>query len=392
MKSQNARGSRESGQMLILFVLALGVLMGFMAMSLDVGMIFVERRSQQNAADAAALAAVAELPDSPSAAVAAAYDWANRNGYSSADGATVTVNTPYQGDPNAIEVIIEEDQPFIFALVLGLDSADVSARAVASRDPGSAYQPAIFAASTGCADPKEVETSSADIDVDGGIISNGSVKMTGSDIVVEGSLTYICDDPLLNNGTFTGGLNQVTDPVDWPRYFVYADFACDFQHNEANQPWLINPTSAPSLYDDPASGALKPGVYCHNADINVSQGATGNVTFVSKKGVYFSGGPYNLTAYQHDVVIFSEKKSTYVPCTGNPNLCADDAAVHISSNGFTWDGIIFALKGKIQFSSSSIFSPSGGVWGDTVKISASSGSITAMIDSEPSLGPAKLVE
>ena len=73
--------------MLILFVLALGVLMGFMAMSIDVGMIFHERRSLQNAADSAALAGVPELPESPSAAEAKALEWAENNGYTSENGA-----------------------------------------------------------------------------------------------------------------------------------------------------------------------------------------------------------------------------------------------------------------------------------------------------------------
>ncbi|KKM62330.1 hypothetical protein LCGC14_1522760 [marine sediment metagenome] len=52
----------ESGQTLILFVLALGVLLGSVAMSVDVGLILHERRSLQNAADAAALAGAIELP------------------------------------------------------------------------------------------------------------------------------------------------------------------------------------------------------------------------------------------------------------------------------------------------------------------------------------------
>ena len=381
MGKNNARNPGERGQMLILFVLGLGVLMGMVAMSVDVGFILHERRSQQNAADAAALAAVAELPDSPSAAVAAAYDWANRNGYSIADGATITVNTPYQGNPSAVEVVIERDQPFIFALALGLDSVDVHARAVASRDPGSLTSPAIFAAATGCTNPEEIAMTASQIEVVGDIISNGSAKIIGSDIIVEGNLTFICDDPQLNNGAFSGGLNQVTDPVDWPDYFVYADFACDFQASEALQPWLINPTSEPSLYDDPASGALKPGVYCHNADIQVSEGATGTVTFVSKSSVDISGGPYDLKPYQHNVVIYSEEQSV-----------GANSAIHVSSNGFTWEGIIFARKGAIKFSASTVNSQSGAVWGDTVQLSASSGSIAAIIDSEPSFGPPKLVE
>ncbi len=56
LKSDPKRVKRrgESGQTLILFVLALGVLLGFVAMSVDVGLILHERRSLQNAADAAA--------------------------------------------------------------------------------------------------------------------------------------------------------------------------------------------------------------------------------------------------------------------------------------------------------------------------------------------------
>src|SRR3989304_8316385 len=119
-----ARCGRESGQMLVLFVLALGVLMGFVAMTIDVGLILHERRSAQNAADAAALARARDLPQSSSAAVLAAQPWAVRNGFSSEDGATITVNTPYQGNPGAVEAIIEEETPFLFARAPGLDSVN----------------------------------------------------------------------------------------------------------------------------------------------------------------------------------------------------------------------------------------------------------------------------
>ena len=56
IRRSGVEGNSERGQMLILFVLALGVLMGFTAMTIDVGLIYVQRRKLQNAADAAALA------------------------------------------------------------------------------------------------------------------------------------------------------------------------------------------------------------------------------------------------------------------------------------------------------------------------------------------------
>ena len=384
--------------MLVLFVLALGVIMGFVAMSIDVGMIFVERRSLQSAADAAALAGAPALPPegNAAAAMALAREYAEKNGYvDGVDGVKVKVQSPFNGNPKDIEVVIEEEMPFIFARVLGLDKANVRARAVASVQGGSGYGPAIFAGGTGCSDPKEVETSSANINVVGDIISNGSVKMTGSDISVEGALTFMCADPLLNNGTFSSGLNQVTEPAAWPGYFDYPDFDCDFTI-ESTDPWQIK-ADVPELWldDDPSTGVLKSGVYCHEDDIVVSQGARGKVTFVSREGVYFKGGPYDFTPYQHDVLIYAEQLSTYAPCpykSAKECFTWDDSAIHVSVNGFTWEGIMFAPNGMIQFSGSTIDSPSAGVWGDTVKLSASSGSITGISDLGGGSAAVRLVE
>ena len=95
----------QSGQTLVLFVLGLGVLLGMMAMAIDVGLYLQERRSLQNAADAAALAGVAELPDDPSVAIAKAYEWVGNNGFDSGS-AVITATAPYSGNSSSIEVEI----------------------------------------------------------------------------------------------------------------------------------------------------------------------------------------------------------------------------------------------------------------------------------------------
>ena len=59
------RWRMEAGQVFALFALALPVLLGMSALVIDVGTLFVEKRSMQQAADAAALAAVQRLPDGP---------------------------------------------------------------------------------------------------------------------------------------------------------------------------------------------------------------------------------------------------------------------------------------------------------------------------------------
>ena len=126
--SEKRRGER--GQALVLFVLALAVLMGFTAMTIDVGLFLRERRNLQNAADAAALAGVLELPQSPAAAQLRAQEWAVQNGIDGTDGRQVESITVPQ--PDRIEVTIARPStPFIFGRVLGLTSLDIRARAVA---------------------------------------------------------------------------------------------------------------------------------------------------------------------------------------------------------------------------------------------------------------------
>src|SRR5881409_437840 len=56
------RRQAEGGQALIMFVMGIVAFVGFVALTIDVGMIFEGRRGEQNAADAAALAGASALP------------------------------------------------------------------------------------------------------------------------------------------------------------------------------------------------------------------------------------------------------------------------------------------------------------------------------------------
>ena len=151
LKSEPKRVKRrhESGQTLIMFTLGLGVLFGMVALSIDVGLILHERRQLQNAADAAALAGVQELPASPGAAVAAAQQYATANGVDLTDPAfTFAATTPYEGDAGKIEVKVSRQVGFLFGRVLGLSFVDVPARAVAKATPvpgGAASDASIIA-------------------------------------------------------------------------------------------------------------------------------------------------------------------------------------------------------------------------------------------------------
>jgi hypothetical protein len=108
--------------------------MGFTAMTIDVGIIYHERRSLQNAADAAALAGASDLPPTANAATATAkaLEWATNNGYvDGVDGTTMSVQTPYDLEDRNIHVKITRDTSFVFGRVLGLDTVNVTAEATA---------------------------------------------------------------------------------------------------------------------------------------------------------------------------------------------------------------------------------------------------------------------
>ena len=131
VKTRAQLGTRqaERGQALIMFVLAAGVLFGFVAMTIDVGLILHQRRVLQNTADAAALAGAIELPDGPGTAYDKAQEWAENNGIDVANGDQLDITV----DPieNSVTVRVEREQGFIFGRVLGLVSTDVHADATA---------------------------------------------------------------------------------------------------------------------------------------------------------------------------------------------------------------------------------------------------------------------
>ncbi len=123
----------EAGQSIVLFALGSVVFFGLVALSIDVGRLLVERRTEQNAADAAALAGAAVLVNGGSAsqAISEARTYAANNGYT----AGVTVNIPpttgpSAGSSQAVEVIIQNDVPKYFAQVVYSGPWRASARAV----------------------------------------------------------------------------------------------------------------------------------------------------------------------------------------------------------------------------------------------------------------------
>ena len=130
----------EDGQALVLVALMMVVLIGFAAIAVDIGMVTWQKSNLQNAADAAALAGAMDLPNKTSAEDSA-LDLAGKNGIKATkigikkEGDTIQITTPYKGNSEVIEVICTRNVQYSFARILGLTDTDVTARAVAKKNP-----------------------------------------------------------------------------------------------------------------------------------------------------------------------------------------------------------------------------------------------------------------
>ncbi|MFM7070918.1 MAG: TadG family pilus assembly protein, partial [Planctomycetota bacterium] len=148
------RHRRRRGTILALFVVMAVVLLGMVALTVDVGFIHTTRREAQVAADAAAMAAAAYVPTSTSQATSAAVTYA---GYNEIAGSPITsasvevqfgtwapslgVFTPAANPGNAVRVTVRRDAthagpvPLYFGRILNKTGFDVSRSAIAMTTP-----------------------------------------------------------------------------------------------------------------------------------------------------------------------------------------------------------------------------------------------------------------
>lgn len=130
--------AREWGQVLPLTAVLLVALLAVAALGLDLGRLWMVRRDLQQAADAAALAAVQQLPGDPQGARQAAVDYARRNGQSPETGAVVEATTAPDGSAITVRVRRLQERTYL-AGVLGIARAEVAATARAGlRSPSGA--------------------------------------------------------------------------------------------------------------------------------------------------------------------------------------------------------------------------------------------------------------
>jgi hypothetical protein len=187
----------QRGQILILFAGGLAAIMIVAALAFDVGMMLVERRAQQNTADAAALHAARYVliggnapgvlcpgptePASANPAVRAACALAYANEYGNEAAETVRVHIPpvhgtYAGLPGFVEVEIDAARPSIFGGILGRALWDVGVYSVAGNQEGVTFSFGMLALN-------RTECKALQVSGSGVVLSNANIhsNSTGAD-------------------------------------------------------------------------------------------------------------------------------------------------------------------------------------------------------------------
>lgn len=210
------------GQVLVITAASLVVLMGVSAIAIDLGFSWMLRRQEQNAADAAAVAAARNITATGidlSAAEADACFYAQENGFFEGDvncatalgSGALDVNYPpegslagdYAGSLFKVQVVITDSHPSFFARIFGQKHATVTTGAVAANDKGNANASSLVALDpNGC---------------DG--ISESTAKFSGGGTVVITPLTdpdtgqpYEGGYVQVNSSCDTTGQNDACDP------------------------------------------------------------------------------------------------------------------------------------------------------------------------------------
>jgi hypothetical protein len=125
MKIKDQRGSA-----IILVACAMTVVIGMVALAVDLGVGFSLKAKLQHTADAAALAGSQELPWDTQASTMIALDYIEKNGVN-----TDSVNVAFSQDNTCIEVKISGIMDYVFAKVLGFTRQEIDTSAKAMNAP-----------------------------------------------------------------------------------------------------------------------------------------------------------------------------------------------------------------------------------------------------------------
>jgi hypothetical protein len=394
------RKERESGQVLVIFVFALVVLLGFTALAIDSGLYYSDRRYDQNAADASALAgggaAAESIQDSGldnsfscadvdgdgnvddanvqaaiDAAVAAAVQRAAGNNFAIDDhlfnkhGVVAECGSDEAGGYIDVYVMITSDVQTSFAHMFFAGRFRNTVEAVSRSRAGGMFAlgNTIFAMDDDCHgnDGGVTFDGDADVEIDvGGVVSNACMVVNGGvDVTVEtGSITYVTeyDDH---------GASGVIDPTpvqDGPLAKLSIPAPdCDSLTDYARVQNGGNISSGhyPSIRVTSGDLVMEPGLYCVDGSFTAN-GGTISVSGDDMDGVtiYIINGDFDTTG-NVTVNLRASMPDAHPPTVPAPNGSIYGLLIYLAAGNTgeasllgdstsTYRGTVFAPDGTIK--------------------------------------------
>ncbi|HWT67228.1 MAG TPA: Tad domain-containing protein [Terracidiphilus sp.] len=426
----------EDGQLLVVTAISMIGLMGFVALAIDVGLLFRARRNMQIVADAGAMAGAVELyyerggQVSSSAAVSAASSAAllaaKTNGVdSTVTGNSVLVSIPPVDGPNTscstcVEVRVGSPaQTFFAGLLTHANSMTVAARAVAGAPIAS--DACIWIMKATGSDTLHLQGNSA-IDATGCSIyvnssDSAAVKLTGKSSSFNGPEFDIVGG---YTGSLQSGSTSITSGVaaETPPISNLSNPTCTIPDSSTTSiSGTYTPSSGTIAADSVVcfsnaitlkngaslTGALGDGVVYEFANgVTVATGATVNVgsatydsttkTFTSTAGavIDLSGG--TLTQNSNSVL------NMYAPTSGTYNSVAimqpttnstTPLQVQFGSNNEVLDGIIYAPGVEVYLQDNGGGITASGVIAGTMYLKSSNITIPNYSNANPTTTPFK---
>ncbi len=332
----NVRRS-ERGQMLIMTAFELTLLIGFLALAGDVGVLFHSKRHMQIAADAAATAAVMNDYNGGVNATGfsntqAAINAASANGYTDGkDGVNVTVNQPpasgYHKTAGYVEVIVSKPDPlYFFKFLTGNSTTTVAARAVAG-DPEGAPGCMYFLAEQGTG--MYLQGSSNIYAANCGIYVNS----TTSDAIYSNDQGNYVDAEFIHT---PGGLNKFqTSPTPTQTASSGSSVPQNFQNLPVPDPATI---CQPPTYDSSGNETSPGNIYDYGA-------TTSTVTYAN-----VTGDTLNPVNEQFTSLDGSTSSYADVYCFDKPvTFGTSDTSVTNLPDGFYVFEDGFTLQGQVNF-------------------------------------------
>jgi Flp pilus assembly protein TadG len=362
----------RSGQVMVLVAVLLIGLVAMLALVLDGGNAYLQRRNLQNAVDAAALASAYRAAQgvSDSSVRATLIEYAiTRNGADSASavylpsGARVGAGSVPPGT-TALRLTVTQTVSTFFAGAVGLGHITMTGSATAGFQTQSAGcgSYAVWAHSQTCLN--SIDWSGSGGLINGKVHSNAKVSVSGSDHTINGNCEYVTSYAQSGSDQHITYVRVSASP-NYPVNFNIVDYRPGGRAALAAQAagkYFVHTGN----WSVSGSGQTIPtGLHYVTGNASFSgSGNKGTFTVVAEGTADISGSGHTFAQYIDGLFVFSNYERSGAPkCTS--------AICNVSGSGSNYTGVIFAPKGKISFSGSGQLITRGSLIGWAVDVSGS---------------------